>query len=147
MESKKPKDDIGFLIKFISHRIQSFVDADMKDHELTFSQLHVLGYLACHESESTQKELEDYLGVAHPTVVGLVSRLEKKGFIRTWMDEHDRRIKRIQATDKAAELHDRVQQGHIRIEELMRNGLSSQEVSELLRMLRIVYNNLEKCDR
>lgn len=143
MESNKPKDDIGFLIKFISHRIQSFVDADMKDYDLTYSQLHVLGYLACRNGESTQKELEEYLGVAHPTVVGLVSRLEKKGFIRTWMDESDRRIKRIQATGKASELHERVTHGHVQTEEMMRSGLSDQEVSELLRMLTIVYNNLE----
>lgn len=135
-------EDIGFLIKQISDRMKAHADSGMKYSELTYSQFHVLGYLARRDGEATQKELEEFLRVAHPTVVGLVGRLEKKGFIETWMDEHDRRIKRIRVTDKTTALRDHMRRNRIAGEANLRRNMTGEEAAELIRLLHIVYDNV-----
>lgn len=146
MESYNCKEDIGFLIRQIDLKLKAFADMEMKTSDLTYSQFHVLGFLARNGQEASQKEIEDYLGVAHPTVVGLVSRLEKKGFIETRTDETDRRIKRVKTTSKALELGDRLMRGRRKGEALLRKNLSDEEAAELIRMLNIVSSNLEEAD-
>ena len=135
-------EHIGFLIKLISDKMKAHADASMRCSDLTFSQFHVLGFLAQHGGEGIQKDLEEFLGVSHPTVVGLVSRLEKKGFITTWMDEQDRRVKRIRMTDKAIALGDEMKSSRNRREETLRRNMSDAEAAELTRLLRIVYGNV-----
>lgn len=135
-------EDIGFLIKQISDRIKARIDAGMKSSDLTYSQFHVLAYIAHNNRSVTQKDLEDFLGVSHPTVVGLVTRLSAKGFVETATDKSDRRVKRISMTDKALRLGECMQLEHEKSEEKLQAGLSEEEVSELKRMLKVVYSNL-----
>lgn len=135
-------DDIGFLIKQIADRIQAQVDAELKCSELTYSQFHVLAYLAHHDMAASQKEIEEFLGVSHPTVVGLIARLESKGFVETAVDENDKRKKRIRMTDKAVKLGESMRGSHAGFEEKLRSGLSGEEAAELIRLLSIVYGNL-----
>lgn len=79
-------------------------DEDLKRHDLTLTQTRVLGFLAEMGGQATQKEIEDDLQVSHPTVVGLVSRMEQKGFLTTRPDPMDRRNKLVELTEKAREL-------------------------------------------
>lgn len=50
--------------------------------------------------QATQKEIEVFLDVSHPTVVGVVSRMEQNGYVVCWMDE-DRRNKNVKLTAQA----------------------------------------------
>ncbi|MBQ6622398.1 MAG: MarR family transcriptional regulator [Mogibacterium sp.] len=135
-------EDIGFLIKQISGKMQAHADAEMKCTELTYSQFHVLGYLARHGMEAPQKEIEEFLGVSHPTVAGLVKRLESKGFVATRADEQDRRTKLVRLTDKALALGDHMREERRKGEEKLRGSLTPAEAEELLRLLKIVYANI-----
>ena len=63
--------------------------------ELTAAQGQVMGYLAHRQEPPCAKDIEDAFRLSHPTVSGILSRLEKKGFIGFRPDEKDRRIKRI----------------------------------------------------
>lgn len=63
--------------------------------ELTAAQGHLMGYLAMRKSPPCPREIEEELQLSHPTVWGLLSRLEKKGFITFRPDEEDRRSKRV----------------------------------------------------
>ena len=70
-------DDLGYLIKQISDKMRANADAVFRKHGLTYSQVHVLSFVQACGGSATQKESEIYLDVSHPTIVGLVSRLEK----------------------------------------------------------------------
>ena len=88
------QEKIGYLVKRLSNRMSVVVDASLKKHDLTFSQIRVLDFIYEHGGEVNQKEIEEFLNVSHPTVVGLVGRLEHNGFIFSRVDEEDRRSKR-----------------------------------------------------
>ena len=79
-------DDVGYMLKKVNDRIHIQADANLKECGLTFSQMRVLMVLRKNGGQVSQKMIEEELGVAHPTVVGIFSRLEKNGFVSCYMD-------------------------------------------------------------
>ena len=73
--------------------------------DLTAAQGHIMGYLAHQKEPPCPKDIEEAFHLSHPTVSGLLSRMEKKGFIELRTDDHDRRCKRIHILDKGRQCH------------------------------------------
>ena len=71
--------------------------------DLTAAQGRIMGYLAHHPQPPCSRDLEEVFHLSHPTVSGLLSRLEKKGFIEFRPDPDDRRCKRIYILPKGRE--------------------------------------------
>ena len=69
-------------------------------YDLTASQGPILGYIAHRKSPPCSRDIEEEFNLSHPTVSGLLSRLEKKDFIEFRPDETDRRCKRIRVLPK-----------------------------------------------
>ncbi len=93
---------LGYLFKVITDKMIEKTDKDLGAYGLTFTQSRVLGFLRDKECV-TQKEIEKHLEVSHPTVVGIVSRMEQNGFVTTWFDPADKRNKMVKLTEKAIE--------------------------------------------
>ncbi|MGM9550530.1 MAG: MarR family winged helix-turn-helix transcriptional regulator [Faecousia sp.] len=74
--------------------------------DLTAAQGHIMGYLAKCSQPPCSRDIEAAFHLSHPTVSGLLSRLEKKGFIEFRPDETDRRCKRIYVLPKGKQLHE-----------------------------------------
>ena len=70
-------EHIGYFFKLIDNRLKANADAGLSKHGLTFAQSRILRFLAEHGGQATQKEIEDYAHVSHPTVVGIVTRMEQ----------------------------------------------------------------------
>lgn len=138
-----PQEQIGPLIKQISDRISATADASLKKHGLTFSQLRVLDFIHRRGGEVTQKEIEDFLGVAHPTVVGLVYRLEQKQFVKSSVDGADRRNKRVAVAGMWHTLRINVNQDRWEMEGRLQRGFSPEELEQLKGYLQRLYRNLE----
>ena len=139
--------NIGMLIKQISDQIRVEANAFHKKYGLTFSQAQVLYYLYTHDGTATQKELEVYLGVSHPAVAGLVSRLSDAGFLICRADESDRRSKILCITERARTIETQMRRDRASIEAQMCEGLSPQELEELYRLLRVLAQNITKENR
>lgn len=84
---------IGFLLKQIHDNMDRHANRNLKPQGLTFSQMRLLVLLYVRPSAPSQKELEEQMGVTHPTVVGLIKRLEGKGLVRCGFDSRDKRVK------------------------------------------------------
>ncbi len=134
--------DIGFLTKRLTDKIKASVDTLLKEQGLTFSQTMVIGFLSECGGRATQKDIENYLQVSHPTVVGIVSRLEKNGFVECFTDKKDRRNKIVLVTDKALNIADVIADGKSKMEKRLTKGLSEAELTEFRRMIDILIKNL-----
>ncbi|MGN0976231.1 MAG: MarR family winged helix-turn-helix transcriptional regulator [Gemmiger sp.] len=135
--------DIGALVKQIDERLKMCSDADLKQHNLTMIQSAVALYLCGKENcRATQKEIERYLGVSHPAVVGIISRMEQNGHVTTWMDPADRRNKLVQLTPRSRELGDTMEMLRQNWESTMLRGFTPGEAEELKRLLAKVSDNL-----
>ena len=136
-------EDIIYLIKTVADKNSAAADADLKRHGLTFSQLRVLGYLHDKGGAAPQRDIQRHMEVSHPTVVGIVGRLEKNGFVVTYTDEGDRRNKIVRMTVKAGRLGDELETGRQKSAAELTRGLTEDEIGELGRLLRILAKNVE----
>lgn len=134
--------DIGYFIKTINDKMKAKADADLKRYDLTLAQSRVLAFLNSSGGEATQKELEVFLEVSHPTVVGIVSRMEQKGYLVCRMDESNKRNKLVRLTEKAKAIGIEMEQNIINNEKTMLSSLSDSEIEQLKHALMVIYNNL-----
>lgn len=135
--------DIGYLFKNINDKLKVKADADLKHSNLTLAQSRVLAFLDSRGGQTTQKEIEVYLEVSHPTVVGIISRMEKNGHLRCWVDETDKRNKIVALTEQAKALGEEMKQRISANEKMLLASLSEADIKKLKQMLLIIYNNLE----
>lgn len=135
--------DIGFLLKQLNDKMKQHAEADLKEIDMTISQTRVMRILHEKGGQATQKAIEDYLRVAHPTVVGIVSRLEKSGFVTCHADENDRRNKVVCVTEKARKCEQKMFASRAEHEKKLLKSFDDEEVSQLRRMLQRMYNNIE----
>lgn len=136
--------DIGYLLKAISEKMRSRVDTRMKSYDLTLSQGRVLHFIEYKGGSVTQKEIEESLEVSHPTVVGLLSRLQKNGFIECLYDVQHGKNKIVRMSEKAREFSEETARDREKSERELVEGLNENEVKELKRLLGILYKNSKK---
>ena len=134
----------GFLIKVISDRMKALGDNDLREHDLTFSQTQVLAAIEHEGGTVAQKEIEKILDVSHPTIVGLINRLQDKGFVTCETDETDRRSKIVTLTPKAVSLGRMMREKRDQSERGMLEGFSDEEIEQLNVLLRKLYGNMEE---
>jgi len=96
----------GYLLKVLSGCMKASMDNALASMDLTSAQGHIMGYLAQRSQPPCSRDIEETFHLSHPTVSGLLSRLEKKDFIELRPDETDRRCKRIYMLPKGKELNE-----------------------------------------
>lgn len=138
-----PKKDVGYLIKNINDKLKVKADADLKRYNLTFTQSRVVAFLKSRGGQATQKEIEIYLEVSHPTVVGIVSRMEQNSFVKSQIDKKDMRNKIVKLTAKAEALGTDMEHNIYETERNLLASLSEDDVAHLREMLLVIYKNLE----
>lgn len=132
-------------MKQITDKIKAAADADtdLKNRNLTLSQVRVLEYISSKGGSVTQKSIEEYLDVSHPTVVGIVARLEKNGYLICYSDKTDRRNKIVAMTERSARVIHEVQRKIAAQEEKLLQGLSAEEIEQLRRLLNTILKNVD----
>ena len=137
------KNSIGGIINYISDKVRQKADNNLKDHNVTLSQVRVLNFLWRENGSCSQKQIEDFLQVSHPTVVGLVSRMEQSGYIQTSVSSDDKRNKIVTVTDSGMALASELCRFMDDMDNRMLKGLSEEQQSQLADMLLTVAKNLE----
>lgn len=77
------------------------LDERLRPLGLSCAMWTVIRHLSVGREALTQRELAEAVGIEGPTLVRLLDRLEQGGFARRVSDPGDRRIKRVELTDKA----------------------------------------------
>lgn len=133
-----------YYIKQIHDYVEKRANNELRKKDLTLMQLTVLVILAsASEGQLSLKEIEHELGVAQSTTVGIVDRLEQKGFVRKMDSLVDKRVKIVQITPEGlAPCSDIVVDMDAGVELLLR-GLTEEERNVLDRLLQKVCNNIE----
>jgi MarR family transcriptional regulator for hemolysin len=79
----------------------------------------------------TQSELAEELGITGATLTHHLNALERKGLVRRWREDNNRRVQRVELTDEGVELFDRLREVARRHDRLLRSQLSDDEVEQL----------------
>ena len=135
------KNDVGYLIKGINDKLKVKADAELKQYNLTMAQCRVLTYLSSQGGQTTQKEIEVFLNVSHPTVVGIVSRMEQNGYVTCWPCE-DGRNKYVKLTPQAEAIDKDMQENMHTSEEMLLAPLPPEDRERLRDLLLTVAEHL-----
>lgn len=135
---------LGHRVRILSQAIRLAIDRKLSDLDLTGQQSFIIRYLSERQGEVVYpKDIERRFNLTHPTVSGLLQRLESKGFLTCEPDPDDRRYKRLALTEKAAECQKEIWQHIQSLEKTMTTGMSEEEADTLVRLLDLVAKNLD----
>ena len=103
------REDIGFQIRTLSHLVKRTVDQaafDGVDDHPTGVQGWIIGYLYRNrDKEVFQRDIQEQFSIRRSTVTGILQLMEKNGLITRSSVEQDARLKKLELTPRAIELH------------------------------------------
>ena len=137
------EENLEFYFKRINDALISYINNELKELELTFSQMEVLQFLCERKNEEIyQKDIEKHFNLSHPTVIGILKRLQSKDLIIIKKSEKDKRKRNIILTKKVIDSEEKMYAKKNEIEEHIKSLLSDEEISELEKLLKILCENI-----
>ena len=132
----------GFLVRILHWCTHQAMDNALETMELTGAQGHIMAYLAHAKTPPCPRDLEAEFQLTHPTVSGLLSRLEQKGFIELQTDPEDRRCKRIYVLEKGQQCHELMHRTILENEARMTAGFTDEEQNIFTELLQRAIRNM-----
>ena len=135
------EQSVGFWLVRTSLAYERALNLELAPKGITFRQAQVLGCLAL-EGELTQVDLAERMHVEPPTLVGILDRMERDGWIARHDCPTDRRKKMIRARPQAEPIWAEIVQCARRIRARATVGLDARELAQLKQLLEVVLANL-----
>ena len=146
----EPNRHLGGYLRAISNAMSQDMRQNAEYLGLTSTQGMFLHHIWFRQEKqgllTYARDLEDFFDVKHPTVSGILQRMESAGFLEFHASETDRRCKSIHLTSKALEIHSRTEQHIQQTEARLVEGLTEPEIREFRRLLQVVAANLNVCE-
>ena len=136
--------DIGAMIKILSEALRQQANRDCREYNLTMQQMRIIHFLKKRENNevTSQKDIQDFLKISHPTVVNILHLMKNKGFIETSVSPKDKRVKLVRLTGREEGFVTQMIQNRERLERQLVKGLSPKEQNDFLRFLKLAYQNI-----
>ena len=136
--------DIGAMIKILSEALRQQANRDCREYNLTMQQMRIIHFLKKRENNevTSQKDIQDFLKISHPTVVNILHLMKNKGFIETCVSPKDKRVKLVRLTGREEGFVTQMIQNRERLERQLVKGLSPKEQNDFLRFLKLAYQNI-----
>ncbi|MGI6712881.1 MAG: MarR family winged helix-turn-helix transcriptional regulator [Bacillota bacterium] len=142
-------NEVGYLIGKATRLIRKNINKLLLDKGITFPQVMVINYLYMNQkykkdiSFNTPGMIAKHLEYDRPTVTGILTRLEKQGWIIREDNAEDRRSQIIKPTEKSNEL---MQRFRLILDDLNHDilqGFQESEIRSLKKNLFKIIQNLE----
>ena len=135
---------IGSMIKILSETIGKKEKKNNKEFNLTMQQMKILHFLRMREGEkeASQKEIQNFMRISHPTVVNILRLMKEKGFIETSTSHEDKRMKIVRLTGKEDKFVKDVISEREEMEKQLVKGLTQKDQENLRWYLKKMYENL-----
>ena len=130
-------DIAAILIKKASLEFDKMAGMILEEQELTPAQFKVIKYVL-EEPESGIRivDLEKYFSMSHPTAIGIVQNLEKKGLVTYKDNPNNARSRFIVPTEEGQRRREELETVGRMIEDQLTEKLSGEEREELVFLLK-----------
>jgi MarR family transcriptional regulator for hemolysin len=135
------EQSIGYWLTLTTQAYHRAVMEELAPQGITYRQSMVLGWLAL-EGELSQTELAAKLMVEPPTLVGILDRMERDGWISRHGCPNDRRKNIIRVNPGAEPVWEKIIDCAKRARQRAVEGLSERQLESLQRLLQRVRRNL-----
>lgn len=135
------ENSVGYWVCQASHALQKAFNEELAPQGVTFRQAQVLGCLAL-EGRLSQTDLADRMRIEPPTLVGILDRMERDGWIRRGGDKTDRRRKLVEPTPAAKPVWSKIVAAAKRVRTRATTGMTAGQMTQLKKLLEVVRENL-----
>lgn len=133
----------GHLVRILHWCCDQTMTDALERMDLTAAQGRLMAFVAHRGAQPTYaRDVEAELHLTHPTVSGLLSRLEQKGFVTLQTDPSDRRSKRIVISGKGLACHERMHSVISEHERKIVQGFSPEEQAQFAQYLQRAIDNV-----
>jgi MarR family transcriptional regulator for hemolysin len=136
------EESIGYWLTLSTQAFHRALTDEVAPHGITYRQSQVLAWLVI-EGELSQAELASKMMVEPPTLVGILDRMERDGWITRNSCATDRRKKLIRATAAAEPVWEKIAECGKRVRARATAQFTAEELQTLKQMLGRVQQNLE----
>ena len=136
------EQSVGCWLTRSAQAYERALNAELAPRGITFRQVQVLGWLA-HEGELSQTELAERMHVEPPTLVGILDRMERDGWISRHDCPTDRRKKLIRTEQQAEPVWAEIVECARKVRTCATAGLEPEQIQLLKQLLDRVLENLD----
>ena len=132
---------VSYWVGLTSHLFETALNSELSGTGITLRQVQVLACLALY-GKLAQNELASQLRIEPPTLVRILDRMERDGWIERVESPKDRRKKIIHTTDKAISKWATIIECGERMEKQATEGLSQSQLQTMKKTLTLIRHNL-----
>lgn len=133
---------IAILIKIASLEFEKISNPILAEYDLTAAQYRILKFLYSRQTETARVvDIEKQCSITHPTVLGLLDNLEKKGFVSRTANPEDARSKVVTLTEKTKLLQEELEGVGNKIDDILTANLTAFEKAQLKELLQKLLEN------
>jgi len=135
------EESLGYWVFSVAHLMTRAMNDELGKLGITYRQWEVLCWLS-YMGEITQSELAEQMRIEAPTLVGVIDRMERDGWIERETDPSDRRKKIIRATDKVEPMWEQMVDCAMQVRSKATKGFHPGELDGVKGQLRRLRDNL-----
>lgn len=135
------EQSIGYWLTIATQAYHRAVCEEMAPHGITYRQSMVVGWLMI-EGELSQTELAAKMMVEPPTLVGILDRMQRDGWITRHNCRSDRRKKLIRLSPSVEPVWEKIKECAERVRDRASEGLSAEDLEYLKQLLHRVHENI-----
>ena len=137
------ENSVGFWVCQASHALQRAFNEELAPQGVTFRQAQILGCLAL-EGKLSQTDLADRMRIEPPTLVGILDRMERDGWIKRGGDKTDRRRKLVEVLPAAKPVWIKIVAVAKQVRARATRGMTQAQLAQLKKLLAVVQMNLQE---
>jgi MarR family transcriptional regulator for hemolysin len=135
------EESMGYWVVMTAHAFQRALNEELARHGITFCQWQVLAWLAL-ESELSQSELADHMGIEAPTLAGILDRMQRDGWIERRSCPTDRRKKIVRPTAQVEPVWAQMVACARRVRARACQGIAAEDLHRVKHVLSAIQANL-----
>jgi MarR family transcriptional regulator for hemolysin len=136
------QESLGCWLTLTTQAYHRAVSDELTPYGITYRQSMVLGWLVL-GGELSQTELAGKMMIEPPTLVGILDRMERDGWIARHDCPGDRRKKLVRITSAAEPAWNQIVECAARVRQRATRGLSERQLATLKKILAKVQQNLQ----
>jgi MarR family transcriptional regulator for hemolysin len=139
------ENSVGYWVCTASHAFQKAINDELAPQGITYRQAQILGTLAL-DGPLPQGKLAERMRIEPPTLVGVLDRMARDGWICREADPQDRRRKLIRPLAASQPVWNKIVHAAKAVRTRAAAGLTAQDLATLKHLLAIMQQNLEQTD-
>ena len=140
-------EQFGPLLHGVSHAWRLKLDQRLKPLGLSQAKWRTLLHLYRAQTALTQAEIASHLGIEEPTLVNLLHRLEKAGWVARKAAEHDRRCKTVHLGRRAQHAIEQINDTAVNLRDELLSDIPSADLRRCMDVLERIKQKAEVVDR